>query len=173
VAVVVPGGALLVWALVGRNAHAWRTLGRMACDRWAWALGAVIALPWYAYAWCGMGRRSSMASDAAQHRSLPRGRSRGMAAVVAYYLVFLPLLMLPWTRCWFRWHRRLAPLAQQRAAQRRDAFPARLGRLRDHLLLAVGTKLRTMCCTATHRWPCWRRAGWFGAAVSHRVAACC
>jgi len=97
VAVLVPIGAFVVWAAAGRNKNDWRTLGRMLSDRWAWALGTVIAVPWYAYAWWRHGPAFINGFFMRHNIDRFRGPLEGHGGSMAYYLVFLPLLMLPWT----------------------------------------------------------------------------
>jgi len=97
VAVLVPGAALVLWlftSLPWRQAFA--RLGAALSDLPAWAGLLVIAVPWYAYAL----HRHGMAfvdgflikHNLARYSSPLEQHSGG----AGYYLVVLPLLLLPW-----------------------------------------------------------------------------
>jgi 4-amino-4-deoxy-L-arabinose transferase-like glycosyltransferase len=98
VAVVVPGAALVLWlacSLPWREAL--RRLGRTVADGWGWLLLLVISVPWYVYAIHRDGQafidgffvRHNLArySSPLEHHS----------GSLLYYVVVLPLLLLPWT----------------------------------------------------------------------------
>lgn len=96
VAVVVPLGALLLWACVVR-AGAWRLLARAARDPWAWVIGAAVSVPWYAYA---LNRHGWAFIDGfVMRHNVERftGTLEGHGGSLYYYLLALPMLMLPWT----------------------------------------------------------------------------
>lgn len=93
VAVLVPGGALLIWSLLSdRGQTAWHAA-------WApqgWLLALAVAAPWYLYAL----HRHGMAfvdgfllkHNVERFSSAMEGHGGG----IAYYLVVWPLLCLPW-----------------------------------------------------------------------------
>lgn len=98
VAVVVPGAALVLWlALSLPWREALRRLGRTAGDAWGWGLLLLISVPWYVYAIHRDGQafidgffvRHNLArySSPLEHHS----------GSLFYYVVVLPLLLLPWT----------------------------------------------------------------------------
>lgn len=93
VAVLVPGGALLLWSLTSdRGRTAWR-----AALYWpGWLIALAVAAPWYAYAL----HRHGMAfvNGFVLRHNVERftGTLEGHGGGVLYYLVALPLLMLPW-----------------------------------------------------------------------------
>lgn len=114
VAVLLPLGAALLWAsLSGGAARA--AVVRAAGDARAWALGLAIALPWYAYALARHGR--AFVDGFIVRHNLERfaGALEGHGGSWAYYLLVLPLVMLPWTPL-------LVPLA--RGARQAWADPA-------------------------------------------------
>lgn len=94
VAVVVPGGALLLWSLSSdRGRTAWR-----AAWYWpGWVIALAIAAPWYVYAL----QRHGMAfvNGFLMRHNVERftGTLEGHGGNVLYYVVVLPLLLLPWT----------------------------------------------------------------------------
>ena len=96
VAVVVPAGALFAWAILVRG-DAWRTVLRAASDWRAWCIALVVSLPWYLYA---LNRHGQAFIDGFFLRhNLDRfsGPLEGHQGSVLYYVVVLPLVMLPWT----------------------------------------------------------------------------
>ena len=94
VAVVVPGGALVLWSLFSdRGRTAWR-----AAWYWpGWLITLALAAPWYAYAL----HRHGMAfvNGFFMRHNVERftGTLEGHGGSVLYYVVVLPLLLLPWT----------------------------------------------------------------------------
>lgn len=98
VAVVVPGGALVLWlALSLPWREALRRLGRAAGDGWGWALLLGIAVPWYAYELHRDGQAfidGFLIRHNLARYSSPLEKHGGS---IGYYFVVLPLLLLPWT----------------------------------------------------------------------------
>lgn len=97
IALLVPGGALLLWAASRRDAAALRrTLG----DPLAWALLVGLAAPWYVVAL----QRDGMAfvNGFLLKHNLGRfaGPMEGHGGSLLYYGLVLPLLWLPWTPLW-------------------------------------------------------------------------
>ena len=94
VAVLVPGATVLLYCLFsGRPKAAWRAFS----DARGWALLLVIALPWYAYALHRHGQAFVdgffIRHNLARYGSVLEGHSGS----VLYYLLVLPLLLLPWS----------------------------------------------------------------------------
>jgi 4-amino-4-deoxy-L-arabinose transferase-like glycosyltransferase len=98
VAMLVPGAAALIFVLtsVPPGARMGRLRGLVG-DGVAWAIMAAVALPWYAYAL----QRHGMAfvEGFLLRHNLQRygGTLEGHGGSAVYYLVVLPILMLPWT----------------------------------------------------------------------------
>jgi 4-amino-4-deoxy-L-arabinose transferase-like glycosyltransferase len=98
VAVLVPGAALVLWLFASMPwREALRRLGAALADVWAWLLLLGIAVPWYAYA---LHRHGLAFIDGFFVRhNLARYTSplEQHGGSLGYYLVVLPLLLLPWT----------------------------------------------------------------------------
>ncbi|WP_141291034.1 ArnT family glycosyltransferase [Ideonella azotifigens] len=97
VAIIVPGAALLLWLFCSLP---WRAalarLGRAMADPVAWLLMLGIAVPWYAYA---LHRHGQAFIDGFLIRhNLARYTSplEQHGGSIGYYLVVVPLLLLPW-----------------------------------------------------------------------------
>jgi 4-amino-4-deoxy-L-arabinose transferase-like glycosyltransferase len=106
VAVLVPGGALMLWAL-GSGGATRRVLGQGLRDPWAWALMLGVAAPWYALACLRHGQ--AFIGGFVLHHNLGRFTQplEGHRGSVAYHLLALPVLLLPWTPgLWELWRRR-------------------------------------------------------------------
>ncbi len=94
VAVIVPGGALALWSICsdrGRSAlrAAWNPLG--------WLIALAVALPWYLYALQRHGQAFIDGFFLKHNVERFSGTLEGHGGGFAYYLVVLPLLLLPWT----------------------------------------------------------------------------
>ncbi|RDI26052.1 4-amino-4-deoxy-L-arabinose transferase-like glycosyltransferase [Pseudacidovorax intermedius] len=97
VALLVPGAALLLWMAFSGRAQLAARLRALLGDGWAWLIFAAVALPWYAYA---LHRHGMAFVDGFLLRhNLQRygGSLEGHGGSLLYYVVLLPLLMLPWT----------------------------------------------------------------------------
>lgn len=94
VAVIVPGGALVLWSLFSDRG---RTALRAAWEPIGWLIALIVALPWYLYA---LNRHGQAFIDGFFMRhNVERfsGTLEGHGGGFAYYLVVLPLLLLPWS----------------------------------------------------------------------------
>jgi 4-amino-4-deoxy-L-arabinose transferase-like glycosyltransferase len=94
VAVLVPGGTVLLYCLLsGRGRDAWRAFTELR----GWLLTIVIALPWYAYALHRHGQAFIdgfiVRHNLARYGSVLEGHSGSSL----YYLLMVPLLVLPWS----------------------------------------------------------------------------
>lgn len=94
VAVLVPGGAVLLWLLVHRDLQRAR---QMLGDPVAWVVLLGVSVPWYLYAWWRHG--TAFVEGFLVRHNLERfnGPLEGHAGPWWTYLVVLPLLCLPWT----------------------------------------------------------------------------
>jgi len=97
VAVLVPGAAALLFIATEPRA-VWR--GRLVAllgDGRAWALMLVVTVPWYAYALHRHGQAFIDGFFIRHNLARYGGTLEGHGGSVGYYLLVLPLLMLPWT----------------------------------------------------------------------------
>ena len=98
VAVVVPGGALgLWWLLSPLAAQRWPLARRLLTDGRAGLITLVVAVPWYAYA---LNRHGMAFIDGfLLKHNLDRfsGPLEGHGGSPLYYVVVMPLLLLPWS----------------------------------------------------------------------------
>ncbi|MBO9641810.1 MAG: glycosyltransferase family 39 protein [Pseudacidovorax sp.] len=97
VALLVPIAALLLWIAASGRAQWASRVRALLGDAWAWLIFAAVALPWYAYA---LHRHGMAFVDGFLLRhNLQRygGPLEGHGGSLLYYVVLLPLLMLPWT----------------------------------------------------------------------------
>jgi len=94
VALVIPVGATLAWALASGALRRW---ARAAFDPAGWAILLAVAAPWYAYALHRHGWAFVdgflIRHNVARYTSVLEGH-RGS---LGYYVLALPLLVLPWT----------------------------------------------------------------------------
>jgi 4-amino-4-deoxy-L-arabinose transferase-like glycosyltransferase len=117
VAVVVPGGAAIAWALlrgvVAREA-AWRAVLGILRAPSVWAIGIAVALPWYLYAFWRHG--DAFVQGFLVRHNLQRfsGPLEGHGGSLLYYALLLPVLMLPWTPMLVPILRRVRELASDR-----------------------------------------------------------
>jgi 4-amino-4-deoxy-L-arabinose transferase-like glycosyltransferase len=98
VAIIVPGAAVLLWVLLGTPRTAWwgRLRGLLG-DVPAWALLLGVALPWYAYALHRHGMAFVDGFFVRHNLQRYGGTLEGHGGSVGYYVVMLPLLLLPWS----------------------------------------------------------------------------
>jgi 4-amino-4-deoxy-L-arabinose transferase-like glycosyltransferase len=94
VGLLVPGAAVLVWIA---SSGAWSRLGPLLRDPRAWGLGLAVALPWYLYAWSRHGQAFIDGFFVRHNLERFSGPMEGHGGSLAYYLVVLPLLLLPWS----------------------------------------------------------------------------
>lgn len=97
VALLVPVAALLLWIVTSGRARWAPRVRALLGDGGAWLIFAAVALPWYAYA---LHRHGMAFVDGFLLRhNLQRygGPLEGHGGSLLYYVVLLPLLMLPWT----------------------------------------------------------------------------
>jgi 4-amino-4-deoxy-L-arabinose transferase-like glycosyltransferase len=94
VALLVPGAAVGLWVLTSRQ---WPKLRALLSDGPAWALLLGIALPWYVYALQRHGMAFVDGFFVKHNLSRYGGTLEGHGGSVGYYLVVMPLLLMPWT----------------------------------------------------------------------------
>lgn len=98
VAVLIPVAATALWLATAGD---WRSFGRRAVqaltDAPAWGLLLAIALPWYAYALHRHGQAFVDGFFIRHNLARYGGAMEQHGGSVGYYLVVLPLLLLPWT----------------------------------------------------------------------------
>ncbi|MEY4749118.1 MAG: hypothetical protein RIQ60_1332 [Pseudomonadota bacterium] len=94
VALMVPGAALVLWCLFDRQ---WRLIGAALRDPWAWAIVIAVAAPWYSYALWRHGQAFIDGFFIKHNLARYGGALEGHGGGLAYYIVVLPLLLLPWS----------------------------------------------------------------------------
>jgi 4-amino-4-deoxy-L-arabinose transferase-like glycosyltransferase len=94
VALLVPGAAVGLWLLTSRQLPRLRAL---LSDGRAWALLLLIALPWYLYALHRHGMAFVDGFFVKHNLSRYGGTLEGHGGSIGYYLVVMPLLLMPWT----------------------------------------------------------------------------
>lgn len=94
VAVIVPGGALVLWSL---SSDRGRTALRAAWNPLGWLIALAVALPWYLYALNRHGQAFIDGFFLKHNVERFTGTLEGHGGGFVYYLVVLPLLLLPWT----------------------------------------------------------------------------
>ena len=94
VAVIVPGGALVLWSICSDRG---RTALRAALDPLGWLIALGISLPWYLYALQRHGMAFVEGFFLRHNVERFSGTLEGHGGGFAYYLVALPLLLLPWS----------------------------------------------------------------------------
>lgn len=97
VALLVPGLAALGWVALQPRGQRVPLLHRLFGDAPAWAVLAAVALPWYAYALARHGRAFVDGFFVRHHLERMAGPLEGHGGGVLYFVVVLPLLLLPWT----------------------------------------------------------------------------
>lgn len=94
IAVLVPGATLVLWSLWSdRGVTAWRAM----MDPPGWALLLLIAAPWYVYALDRHGMAFVDGFILKHNVERFTGTLEGHGGSLLYYLIFLPLLLLPWS----------------------------------------------------------------------------
>ncbi len=94
VAILVPGAALLIWCLASKR---WRLVLDALRDPWAWAIVIGVAAPWYGYALARHGQAFIDGFFIKHNLARYGGALEGHGGGLAYYVVVLPLLLLPWS----------------------------------------------------------------------------
>jgi 4-amino-4-deoxy-L-arabinose transferase-like glycosyltransferase len=94
VALLVPGAALILWCLFSKQ---WRLILDAARDPWAWAIVIAVAAPWYSYALWRHGQAFIDGFFVKHNLARYAGALEGHGGGLAYYIVVLPLLLLPWS----------------------------------------------------------------------------
>lgn len=97
IALLVPAGALGLWALTQRDTA---TLRRALGDPAAWALLLAIAAPWYLYALQRHGMDFVTGFILKHNVGRFTGPMEGHGGSLLYYVLIVPLLWLPWTPLW-------------------------------------------------------------------------
>jgi len=117
VAVLVPGAAALLF-IATEPRSTWRPRLAALLGEWrAWALMLAVAVPWYAYALHRHGQAFIDGFFIRHNLARYGGTLEGHGGSIGYYLLVLPLLMLPWT-----------PLLGLVLARVRELWRAPLGR---------------------------------------------
>jgi 4-amino-4-deoxy-L-arabinose transferase-like glycosyltransferase len=93
VAILVPGAALLLWSLVSDRG---RTAIRALAHWPGWLILLAVAAPWYVYAFLRHGE--AFINGFLVRHNLERfmGTLEGHGGSVGYYVLLLPILLLPW-----------------------------------------------------------------------------
>jgi 4-amino-4-deoxy-L-arabinose transferase-like glycosyltransferase len=94
VALLVPGAALVLWCLFAKQ---WRLIGAALRDPWAWAIVIAVAAPWYGYALWRHGQAFIDGFFIKHNLARYGGALEGHGGGLAYYIVVLPVLLLPWS----------------------------------------------------------------------------
>jgi len=94
IALLIPVAVTLLCALLARRMRDWR---RAAFDPVGWLLLAAIVLPWYGYALHVHGRAFVEGFFVKHNLQRFSGTLEGHSGSLAYYVVAVPLLLLPWT----------------------------------------------------------------------------
>ena len=94
IAVLIPVAVTLLYAALSRRLRDWR---QAAFDPAGWVLLAAIVAPWYGYALHRHGRAFIEGFFVKHNLQRFGGTLEGHSGGIAYYLVAVPLLVLPWT----------------------------------------------------------------------------
>lgn len=97
VAVLIPGAAVGLWLLTGPWSDLGPRLRALLGDGLAWAILLGLGLPWYAYAYATYGREFIDGFILKHNLQRYGGTLEGHSGSLFYYVVVLPLLLLPWT----------------------------------------------------------------------------
>jgi 4-amino-4-deoxy-L-arabinose transferase-like glycosyltransferase len=93
IALLIPGAALFLWCASYRD---WKTLARAATDWRAWVILVAIAAPWYVAALAIHGRAFIDGFILKHNVSRFTGTLEGHGGRLYYYVLVVPLLLLPW-----------------------------------------------------------------------------
>ena len=94
IAILIPGATILLWCLLERR---WRELARAATDLPGWAIFLAVAAPWYVLQWNLHGREFVEGFLVRHNLQRFGGPLEGHGGGLFYYVLLLPLLVLPWT----------------------------------------------------------------------------
>jgi 4-amino-4-deoxy-L-arabinose transferase-like glycosyltransferase len=94
IAVLIPAAVTLLYAALSGRLRDWR---RAAFDPIGWALLAAIVAPWYGYALHRHGRAFVEGFFVKHNLQRFGGTLEGHSGGLAYYVVAVPLLLLPWS----------------------------------------------------------------------------
>ncbi len=97
VAVIVPGAAVMVWVLVSGGRQILPRLRALLSEPVAWSLLVAIALPWYVYALNRHGMVFVEGFFIKHNLQRYGGTLEGHGGSMGYYVVMLPVLLLPWS----------------------------------------------------------------------------
>lgn len=93
IAVLVPGATVILWCLASRN---WRWLGNALRDPLCWLLLIGTALPWYVAAYAIHGQAFIDGFFMKHNVQRFSGTLEGHGGSMFYYLLVVPLFVLPW-----------------------------------------------------------------------------
>ena len=171
VAVLVPGGALLLWSLTtDRGRIAWRAT-------WAprgWLIALVVAAPWYVYALHRHGMAFVDGFILKHNVERFSGAMEGHGGGLAYYLVVWPLLCLPWTplmlavlaRCKVLWRDGFTRFLLIWALWVLAFFSLSGTKLPHYLLYGTAPLLMLMAKASSDTGKVWRALVWLSALVT-------
>jgi 4-amino-4-deoxy-L-arabinose transferase-like glycosyltransferase len=111
IAVLVPGSAVALYLIFsGTFQSAWRSAWAMLRDLPSWLIIILVALPWYAYAISRHGPAFIDGFILRHNVERFSGPLQGHSGSMFYYLLVLPLVILPWTPLLFAMLTKLRPL---------------------------------------------------------------
>jgi 4-amino-4-deoxy-L-arabinose transferase-like glycosyltransferase len=113
IALLIPAATALLFAATGRR---WREVLRAGFDPAGWALMVAVALPWYAVQWHLHGREFIDGFFLRHNLERFGGPLEGHGGSIGYYVVVVPLLLLPWTALLWRVAREAPALWRDRSA---------------------------------------------------------
>lgn len=93
IAILVPGATVLLWCLTSRR---WAPLGKALKDPLSWLLLIGTALPWYVAAYAIHGQAFIDGFFLKHNVQRFSGTLEGHGGSVFYYLLIVPLMLLPW-----------------------------------------------------------------------------
>jgi 4-amino-4-deoxy-L-arabinose transferase-like glycosyltransferase len=100
IAILIPAAVAFLWCLLDRSQPLGQRLARwlhLGADPLGWLIGLTVAAPWYAYALAVHGRAFIDGFILKHNVERFSGTLEGHRGSILYYVVFAPLLLLPWT----------------------------------------------------------------------------
>ncbi len=94
IAVIVPGAVAFLYSVSTRN---WQSLTRLAFSPMGWLITLGIAAPWYIYQYQTHGRLFIEGFILKHNVQRFSGTLEGHSGSLFYYVLAIPLMMLPWT----------------------------------------------------------------------------